>query len=133
MASTGKSLMVLKAQLDRVVAAGDQLHTQAFDSRERGPQEFTVFEEIPVFIKVRLSERTPPLTLRFTLKDKKQQIEVFYSATVKEPCEANHHGHSMRVSGALGPNLYFSPTRLCFTGREAAGKAGLVTSGSTSL
>ena len=57
--------MVLKATLDRCVAAADKLHTQIYDSLERGSQEMTVYEEIPLFLKLRLKDKLPPVTLRF--------------------------------------------------------------------
>jgi hypothetical protein len=58
----------------------------------------TVYEEIPLFLKLRLKDKLAPVTLRFISIDKNDQMEVFYSTIIKEPHEGQNNGHSIRVS-----------------------------------
>lgn len=85
--------MALKARLDRVVISGDQLHAQIYETRERGAQEFTILEDIPLYLKLRLKDKKPPCTLRFIALEKNQNLDLFYSMRIKEPSEENNHGH----------------------------------------
>lgn len=83
---TSKSLMALKARLDRVVTSGDSLHTQIYENREKSNQEFTVHEDIPTHLKLRLREKNPPCTIKFVC-DKTEHFDCYYSTQYKEPRE----------------------------------------------
>lgn len=106
-ANTGKSIQVLKARLERVIQSSDQLHVQIYDPREQiranavNTTNFSLFEEIPIYLKLNLKNKKPPVTLSFKTMQKGQIFEVYWSGTHKEPNEEKHDGMKIRVSKKL--------------------------------
>jgi hypothetical protein len=88
----------------------------------------TVFEDIPLFLKLRLKDKLPPVTLRFIPSDKKDQMEIFYSTIIKEPLEGQHNGHSIRVSNSP-VYLVISLKKLSYQGRQREENQSFLKSG----
>lgn len=61
-----KSLLAFRARLTTLIPSIDTMHTQLYETKERGIQEFTVLgEEVPLSLKLKIKGRTPPASIRF--------------------------------------------------------------------
>ena len=78
------------AQLKRLVKSGDNSH---YLLEERRPQVFEIIRGIGVLCRIRLKEKTPPLTINFLKEKKTQRFKCYYSETLREPDEVSNHGY----------------------------------------
>ena len=90
-----KSVKTINAQLKRIVNSGESSHETL---EERRSTEFEVIEDIGVLVRLRLKDKTPPLTIRFKKSKSNTTFKLFYSHDIKFPNEDNNHGYQYNVS-----------------------------------
>lgn len=77
------------------------MHTVLYDTNEYPVQQFQIFEGLPLFLKLKLEKKKPPVTIYF--KDietgSHKVLDAYWSMDVKEP--GDNEDHMIGVSKPL--------------------------------
>jgi hypothetical protein len=84
--STNKEVKRLLFNINKVVSNGENSHLLLHDNQS---VEVEVLDALAVNLKLRLRDKTPPLTLLITYKSRKDLL-IYSSRTCKEPSEDNN-------------------------------------------
>ena len=101
-----KSSNMIKAEVEKLVASRDEIIKQLYDDR---PQEFELFKNITLTLKLRLYEKPAPLTLSFSYLSPamSKSVMLYTSHTTKEPSQTSNMSSYILSS---------SPTKITLTG-----------------
>ena len=86
----------LLAKLNNIVTSEEQMHKVLNDGLS---QEFELFPDCNLQLKIKLKDRMLPLSVQFLLQnEKRKDLYVYWSTEHKQPKEHLNHGHQHNVS-----------------------------------
>lgn len=101
-----KSSNMIRAEVEKLVASRDEIIKQLHDDK---PQEFDLYKNISLNLKLRLYEKPGPLTISFSYLSPAmtKSVMLYTSHTTKEPSQSSNMASCV---------LSKSPTKITLTG-----------------
>lgn len=85
---TDSEFKTLLARLNRIVTSGDAMHAQIYEKTPK--QDFEIFDDLNLYLKLRLREKNPPCTIRFIPERSYHDMKIYTSTDNKRPSEHSH-------------------------------------------